>query len=125
MKTAPSQNGRARGHTLPDDIVQRLNAMGLGGRTVYVPLISDQVDFRQSIVQRMVSDLLSGVFDRAACQDEFGRRRSSRTLDRYYAQAVRIVKDRRRTERALGAGSDSDSAGREMASLLNKGRARA
>lgn len=123
-KVTPSTNDRTRGHTLPDDIVQRLNAMGLGGRTVYVPLINEDVDFRQTIVQRMVDDLLHGVFDRTRYQAEFGRRRSARSLDRYYAEALRIAKERRRTQRQLGEASNGngDDAGRKVASFLNTGR---
>lgn len=123
-KIVPGTNGRTRGHTLPDDIVRRLNTMGLGGRTVYVPLISEDVDFRQTIVQRMVDELLHGAFDRARYHAEFGRRRSARSLDRYYAEALRIVKERRRTQRQLDETSNDngDDAGRKVASFLNTGR---
>jgi hypothetical protein len=123
-KMAPNKNDRTRGHTLPDDIVRRLNTMGLGGRTVYIPLISEDVDFRQAIVQRMVDDLLRGVFDRSAYHHEFGRRRSARSLDRYYAEALRIAKERRRSQRQLGEphNGNGDDAGRKVASFLNTGR---
>ena len=68
---------------LPDTIVQDLNAAGLGGRLIYVPLRKKTIS--DEICQTMISRLEAG---KDIDLDEFQNMVSMRTLYRLKAKAI-------------------------------------
>jgi hypothetical protein len=76
------------GKKLPEKIVEDLNAVGLGGRLVYIPLRNRAKTISDEIYEVMTSKLKAGkIID----LDEFQNLVSLRTLYRLKAKAIEEV----------------------------------
>lgn len=73
------------GKKLPEKIVEDLNAVGLGGRLIYIPLRNRAKTISDEIYEAMLSRLSSG---KMVDLDEFQNMVSLRTLYRLKTKAI-------------------------------------